>query len=1014
MSAFRRALLSRCGPSSFLPRFAGVGSAPRLAPAPRSLSPTLPRPASTKSAAPRKRAAKTVLQAPDFEGQETEDIDAETKPAKGKSKAVSVFEQLRQVQDKHPDTVILFQIGDFFEIYSRPKPPSDENIYAHDSIFDEACRILSLRTTVKEGEGRKARARMAGFPIASKDTMIRRLLEAGKRVAVYEQVVVEDTTERTRTKEKDKEEVKPAKKTIARQLTESVSPGVVLDDSLLRDKEANHLLAISCSGSARPIYGLAWVDVSTGTCTVAKSTEASLTLDLARVGAKEVLLPDVFFDGTKKEWKGVKSALERCGLLGTGKDALTPRPLAFFGAASAKETLSIYPETADLELDVPQLHALGALLRYLTESQGGKRPRIFKFGQSERDKLMQLDPATVHSLELLQGARVEDPGKPSRTRSLLAVLDSTATAAGGRLLRAQLRSPSTDLAEISRRLDLVSFFYNANDTLRDFVDSCLDATWDIERTLGRMALERAGPYDMALIVLTLNEVSRLRKGLEAEQAFVAARPDLLAKLHDFGDLVRRLAPLVAGEGFAGPADPEGKTDEEASSEIDERSRSPLGHLPKKFQLGMVPAGISADLDELRGELASLYADKRQLTENMLSMSGLAPGDIRLDYSLRSGAHVFVRKAKVPKFLAAFGSAKRLRSEGEFAVKEWMSLYEDVSKLETRCLEFEKRIMLAAFEEVLERGSQIVESVEVLAHLDVSCALAKVAKKMGYSRPTFDSQKSVVDIVDGRHPVVEAAMAERGENVFVPNSCILDEGQRIVFLTGVGESRSRACFCNRNSDFVVPSQPNMGGKSTYLRQVALLQIMAQMGSFVPAEKAHLGIVDRVFTRIGASDDLASNQSTFSLEMTEAAEILHFATPRSLVVMDEIGRGTSTKDGISLAYAILQHLHDYTGCNTLFATHLHELAELVFETTGVAGRTTGMPRLACFKTSLHENSDGSYHFDFRVVPGLVKHSHGIRVAKIAGLPKDVIEVAEQVHAMLDDWRFNVLHSKRRVKV
>ncbi|KAI9026255.1 muts domain V-domain-containing protein [Hyaloraphidium curvatum] len=901
----------------------------------------------------------------------------------GPAKAPSIFEQLIAVQDRHPDSVILFQIGDFYEIYSRPKDKQDQSRHAHDLMLDEASSILGLRITTKEGEGKTKTARMAGFPLASRDANIRKLLEAGLRVAVYDQVTqASETTEGPDVAETPALSPPTASRaTITRTLTEAISPGVVMDEAFLDPKQSNYLLAISASSSPlRSTYGLAWIDVSTGQFTVGKATEKTITLDIARLQPSEVLVPNSFADQSNREWRALRLALQKCGLLGEGKDFVTARPASAFGLNDAKELVAKHlgPE-ADLsieKLDALQIQACGALLGYVAEAQGGRHLAIHGIDEFNPAKCMRLDPSTVRSLELLQPLK-SDSGSRSKAWSLVSVLDETLTAPGARLLRSQIRSPSTDADEIERKLDLVEFFLRANDPLVNYVADRLRSTSDVERTLGRISMERGGPYDMAVIALTLRELTSLRNKLLGTAEFVAVRPDLVSKLHDFSDLVERLQPLVARDDSLG-------TEDGASDASDDRSF--LRNLPRKFELGMVAPGISKSLDDERAVLADLYSERDKLTVSLELMAGLGRGDVQLDYSLRAGPFVFVRKQKAPKFQSAFPSAKRSRADGEFAIKEWTALHGDISRLEMRCFGLEKQIMIEAFDEVIRRGSRIIESCSALAHLDVAWGLAKVAKRFGYVRPTIDRHGTSIAISEGRHPVVEAAMLERNQGTFVPNSCSLDDSTKILFLTG----------------------PNMGGKSTFLRQCAIIQILAQVGSFVPAKSAHLCIVDRVFTRIGASDDLASNQSTFMVEMVEAAEILHHATERSLAVIDELGRGTSTKDGISLAYAVIQYLHDHSRCNTLFATHLHELAELVFE-TAESGRASSLPKLACFRTALHERSDGTYLFDYRVVPGIVKHSHGINVARIAGLPADVIEVANQVHAKLDEMRYNVLSSR-----
>src|SRR6185437_4268569 len=671
---------------------------------------------------------------------------------------------------------------------------------------------------------------------------------------------------------------------------------------------------------------LAWLDLSTADFAAQPILPGQLAAALARLAPGELLVPDRLLGR-----EALKATLEDWTTI------LTPLPSARFDSDNARKRLQTAFNVAVLDsfgaFSRAEVAACGALLDYVELTQAGKRPALQPPRRERADGTMEIDPATRRNLELVRGLDGRREG------SLLATVDRTLTGPGARLLAERLAAPLTDKAEIERRLDLVQLFVE-RPAQREQVREALKRTPDVERALQRLSVGRGGPRDLAA----------LRDGLdsaEALSALLGAEPEAL---------MPPPAPLAAI--VTAMANHRALIDSLAAALADE---PPL--LVRDG--GFIRAGYRAELDEQR----TLRDDSRKTVAALEAKYRTATGvaSLKIRHNNMIGYHIEVTATHADKLdLAKLGFTRRqsMSNATRFSTAELADLETRIGRAADSALALELSIFEALVAEAMAVSTAVVSAGRALAALDVAAALAELAASANYVRPALSDDTSF-GIEGGRHPVVEAALRRQGAG-FVPNDCELGPERRLWLLTG----------------------RNMAGKSTFLRQNALIAVLAQAGSFVPAKQARLGIVDRLFSRVGAADDLARGRSTFMVEMVETAAILNQATSRSLVILDEIGRGTATFDGLSIAWATLEHLHDANGCRALFATHYHEL-------TALASKLTG---LSCHAMRVKE-WQGEVVFLHEVAVGAADRSYGIHVAKLAGLPPSVLARAEAVLATLE---------------
>jgi DNA mismatch repair protein MutS len=719
-----------------------------------------------------------------------------------------------------------------------------------------------------------------------------------------------------------------AKSVVERAVVRVITPGTLTEDSLLDARSHNYLAALA---EAQGELALAWLDLSTADFATQPLLVGQLAAALARLAPGEVLVPDRLLAR-----EPLKAALEEWNAV------LTPLPGARFDSDNARRRLQAAFNVAALEsfgsFSRAETAACGALLDYVELTQAGKRPALAPPRRERADGTMEIDPATRRNLELVRGLDGRRDG------SLLATIDRTLTGPGARLLAERIAAPLTERAGIERRLDLVQLFVE-RPAVRERVRDALRRTPDIERALQRLSVGRGGPRDLVALTDGLDSGEALTATLRAEPEALAPSPaplaEIVAACSDHRALIDALAVALADE-------------------------------PPLFARdgGFIRLGYRAELDEQR----TLRDDSRKTVAALEAKYRTASGvpSLKIRHNNMIGYHIEVTATHADKLdLAALGFTRRqsMSNATRFSTAELAELETRIGRAADQALALE----LAIFDELVARvmalSAAVAAAGRALAALDVAAALAELAASQNYVRPLL-SEAPAFAVQGGRHPVVEAALQRQtsagGGTGFVPNDCDLGTERRLWLLTG----------------------PNMAGKSTFLRQNALIAVMAQAGSFVPAREATVGIVDRLFSRVGAADDLARGRSTFMVEMVETAAILNQATDRSLVILDEIGRGTATFDGLSIAWATLEHLHDVNKCRALFATHFHELGALKERLAALAPYTMRVKEWQNEVVFLHE-----------VAPGAADRSYGIHVAQLAGLPAAVVARAEEVLAALE---------------
>jgi DNA mismatch repair protein MutS len=719
------------------------------------------------------------------------------------------------------------------------------------------------------------------------------------------------------------------KAVVRRAVTRLVTPGTITEDRLLEAGRSNYLAAlVRIAGGNR--YALAWVDISTGEFCLSESQEGGLTALLSSVEPREVLVADRLGDDTE-----VRAAVDAI------RAALTPLAPAFFDGASADARLAAVFGVSTMQafgnFSRAELAAAAALLAYVDKTQISKRPPIEPPKQFRSGDVMRLDAATRTNLELFRSI------SGARQSSLIAAIDRTRTAAGARLLADRIASPLCDPRKIADRLDAVQFFVEQA-TLRSSIRETLSATPDMLRALSRLGLDRGGPRDLDCI----------RQALEQARAIA----EMLASLEDMDAVPAALRLKI----------------EEPTITLCETLAAALANdLPLlKRDGGFVRQGYNSVLDESR----SLRDESRRFVAGLQARYAEATGirSLKIKHNNFLGYFVEVNAGQAPALKPdVFIHRQTMQSAMRFSTAELAELEQKIASAADRALAIEIEVFGALATQVAETEADIRAVARTLAEIDVASALAELAAVQNYERPKVDGSLAFA-IRGGRHPVVEQALRAEGQT-FVGNDCDL----------GARELADDELVAGR---LWLLTGPNMAGKSTFLRQNALIAILAQAGSFVPAESAHIGVVDALFSRVGAADDLARGRSTFMVEMVETAAILNQAGPRSLVILDEIGRGTATFDGLSIAWAALEHLHDRNRCRTLFATHYHELTALSAKLDRFINATMKVKEWKGDVVFLHE-----------VTPGAADRSYGIQVAKLAGLPSAVIQRAKQVLTSLE---------------
>lgn len=794
-----------------------------------------------------------------------------------------MMKQFFELKAKHPDAVLLFRCGDFYETY------------CEDAVT--ASKILGITLTRRNNGSNIKGSEMAGFPHHALDTYLPKLVRAGKRVAICDQL----------------EDPKLTKKLVKRGITELVTPGVAMADNVLNYKENNFLAAVHFGKTA---CGVAFLDISTGEFLTGEGTADYVEKLLGNFQPKEVL-----YDRARK------NDFEQA--FGNKFFTYVLDDWVFTEQTALQKLLKHFAVKSLKGFGVDHLRngiiASGAILQYLELTQHTQIGHITSLSRIEEERYVRLDKFTIRSLELLQP--MQDDGA-----SLLDVIDRTVSPMGGRMLRRWMVFPLKDEKPINDRLDVVDYFFRELD-FRQCVDDQMHRIGDLERIISKVAVGRVSP----------------REVLQLKVALQAIRPIKSACQHADNDVLKRIGEQL-------------NLCESLRDRIEKEVRPDPPMLVNKG--GIINEGVSQELDELRHIAYSGKDYLMKIQERETEQTGIA--SLKIGYNNVFGYYLEVRNTYKDKVPAEWVRKQTLANAERYITQELKEYEEKILGAEDKILALETKLFNELVLSMQEYIPQIQINANLIARLDCLLAFAKVADENHYVRPVVDNS-DVIDICQGRHAVIETQLPI--DEPFVPNDIYLDSAkQQIMMITG----------------------PNMAGKSALLRQTALIVLMSQIGCFVPAERARIGMVDKIFTRVGASDNIALGESTFMVEMTEAANILNNVTPKSLVLFDELGRGTSTYDGISIAWAIVEYLHQQpkARARTLFATHYHELNEM----------EKSFPRIKNYNVSVKE-VDGKVIFLRRLMPGGSEHSFGIHVAEIAGMPRSIVSRANEILKQLE---------------
>ena len=809
-----------------------------------------------------------------------------------------MMKQFLDLKAKHPDAVMLFRCGDFYETYST------------DAVV--ASEILGI-TLTKRANGKGKTIEMAGFPHHALDTYLPKLIRAGKRVAICDQL----------------EDPKLTKKLVKRGITELVTPGVSINDNVLNYRENNFLAAVHFGKGA---CGVAFLDISTGEFLTAEGPFDYVDKLLNNFAPKEVL----FERGKRLMFEG-----------NFGSKFFTFELDDWvFTETSAREKLLKHFEVKNLKgFGVEHLKngiiASGAILQYLIMTQHTQIGHVTSLARIEEDKYVRLDKFTVRSLELM--GSMNDGGS-----SLLNVIDKTISPMGARLLKRWLVFPLKDVQPINERLNVVEYFFRQPD-FKELIEEQLHLIGDLERIISKVAVGRVSPREVVALKVALQAIEPIKAAcMDADNASLNHIGEQLNICQSIRDRIDREIdndpPLLINKG------------------------------------GVIKSGVSAELDELR-QIA--YSGKDYLLQIQQRESELTEiPSLKIGYNNVFGYYIEVRNTHKDKVPAEWIRKQTLANAERYITQELKEYEEKILGVEDKILVLETQL----YAELVQSLSEFIPAIQInanqIARLDCLLSFATAARENNYIRPVI-ADDDVLEICQGRHPVIEKQLPI-GEK-YIANDVMLDsQTQQIIIITG----------------------PNMAGKSALLRQTALITLLAQIGSFVPAESAHIGLVDKIFTRVGASDNISVGESTFMVEMNEAADILNNLSPRSLVLFDELGRGTSTYDGISIAWAIVEHIHEHpkAKARTLFATHYHELNEM----------EKSFKRIKNYNVSVKE-IDNKVIFLRKLERGGSEHSFGIHVAKMAGMPKSIVKRANDILKQLEtDNRQQGISSKPMVEV
>lgn len=816
------------------------------------------------------------------------------------SEMTPMLSQYFEIKAQYQDYLLFYRMGDFYELF-----------------FDDAktaSQALDIALTSR-GTYQNEKIPMCGVPFHAYENYLSRLIKQGYKVAICEQT-------------EDPQEAKKRgyKSVVRREVIRLVTAGTLTEDNLLVSKRNNYML---CLAKIQDKMGVAWIDISTGDfytqeLSIMPGREADvLNMLLSRLNPVEILVSDAYLQNP-----------QIFGILNEYKEKLSVLAQARFNSENARKRIQDTFHVQTLEafgaFSRPEITAAGIILDYVADTQKGKMPHLENPVKIYEQDVMEIDGSTRKSLELLDSLHGD------KNASLLAVIDKTKTAVGGRLLSSWVANPLLNVQEINRRLDGIEFFINRS-RLRQDMTALLKTLPDAERAVSRISAGRGGPRDLENIKVVLSSLPRLQNLIYTE-----SNQEML------DNSCKAIENIVQKFGHY----------EQLVDDLDRALNEELPLLARDG--GFIKEGYYPPLDEIRTlkndghkvilDLQSKYAEQTKISNLKIKYNNV------IGYFIEVPSKFATEMLENPDFI----HRQSVLNAARFTTIELTELENKIRSASEKSLAMELELYNDLVQQILATSDNISRTSKALGELDVLSSLAELAVEQNYCRPVLDNSLAF-EIEEGRHPVVENSIARDHSGTFVGNDCNLSENDRIWLITG----------------------PNMAGKSTFLRQNAIIAIMAQMGSYVPCRSAHIGIVDKIFSRVGASDDLARGRSTFMVEMVETAGILNQADERSFVILDEIGRGTATFDGLSIAWAVVEHLHEKNKCRALFATHYHELTSL----------TARLNRMSLHCMKIKEFND-EVVFLHEVINGAADRSYGIHVAKLAGLPQVVVDRAGQV--------------------
>jgi len=797
-----------------------------------------------------------------------------------------MMSQYNEIKSQCPDCILMYRLGDFFE------------------MFNEDAVIASdiLKITLTSRNKKNSNIPMCGIPFHAVDSYIAKLIRAGKKVAICDQVTKPD-----------------GKGIVKREIIRVITPGTTFDENIIGNKTNNYIASVLFNKGR---VGFAFCDITTGEFKTAQFSDIkSFESEFIKLQSAECLY-QTFSENDNININNV--LLNKYKNIVYSRRNFTKDPAQYILEHFSVQSLSAFG-LSDLN---DATFASAVLIDYLKETQKNELKHIGKISILSDDKFMQIDDSSVRNLEIFYNRNGSLEG------SLIWVLDQTKTPMGGRMLKQWIRKPLQDKAEIDKRLERVDFFTNNSSELRK-VREILDRIFDIERLLSRLSLGTGNARDLVALNFSLKKVPDIKNMLLSQNIF----EDLVPKLIDFSDLCSLIDSAIVDEAPLSVRD---------------------GNIIKD--------GFNSELDDLRSISGKGKSYIKELQEREIKRSGI--NSLKVRFNSVFGYYIEISKSNLSAVPSDYIRKQTLVNAERYITPELKEYEEKVLSAEEKIKELEYDLFYKVRIEVLKYLLQIQDCAKAIAVVDIVSNFAYIAEKYNYKKPLITERRNI-NIKNGRHPVIEQV---GNANTFVPNDCIFSDEVRFLLITG----------------------PNMGGKSTYLRQNALIVLMAQTGCFVPAGSAEIGIVDRIFTRVGANDNLLKGESTFMVEMNEAANILNNSTEKSLIILDELGRGTSTYDGVSIAWAITEYIYENIKAKTIFATHYHELIELIKK----------LAEARNFSVQVSENSEGEIVFLYRVIEGAVDKSYGIEVAKLAGLPLEIISRAKEVLSELENKQFEYI--------